>query len=77
MAKRSSLIRIVALVTLASGVADLYSVTSPLSPARLRLLHEILPLEFFHFPHSFILLIGLAIRRRLVAGRRRIDLGVA
>ncbi len=61
MANRSSLIRIVALVTLASGVANLYSVMSPLSPARLRLLHEILPLEFLRFPRSFILLIGFAL----------------
>jgi len=61
MANRSSLFRIVALVTLASGVANLYSVMSPLSPARLRLLHEILPLEFLRFPRSFILLIGFAL----------------
>ena len=61
MANRSSLIRIVALVTLASGLANLYSVMSPLSPARLRLLHEILPLEFLRFPRSFILLIGFAL----------------
>jgi phosphatidylglycerol lysyltransferase len=61
MANRSSLIRIVALVTLASGLANLYSVMSPLAPARLRLLHEILPLEFLRFPRSFILLIGLAL----------------
>jgi phosphatidylglycerol lysyltransferase len=61
MAKRSSLIWIVALVTLASGVANLYSVMRPLSPARLRLLHEILPLEFLHFRRSFILLNGFAL----------------
>lgn len=61
MAKRSSLIRIVALITLASGVANLYSVMNPLAPARQRLLHEILPLEFFHFPRSFTLLIGFAL----------------
>jgi phosphatidylglycerol lysyltransferase len=61
MANRSSPIRIVALVTLASGLANLYSVMSPLSPARLRLLHEILPLEFLRFPRSFILLIGFAL----------------
>jgi lysylphosphatidylglycerol synthetase-like protein (DUF2156 family) len=46
MANRSSLIRIVALVMLASGLANLYSVISPLSPSRPGLLLEILPLEF-------------------------------
>ena len=57
MANISSLTRIVALVTLASGLANLYSVMSPLSPARLRSLNEILPPEFLRFPRSFILLI--------------------
>jgi phosphatidylglycerol lysyltransferase len=61
MAKRSSLIRVVALITLASGVANLYSVMNPLAPARRRVLSEILPLEFLRFPRSFTLLIGFAL----------------
>lgn len=61
MAKRSPHIRIVALITLASGVANLYSVMNPLAPARQRLLHELLPLDFLRFPHSFTLLIGFAL----------------
>jgi phosphatidylglycerol lysyltransferase len=61
MAKRSSLIPVVALITLASGVANLYSVMNPLPPARQRVLNEILPLEFLRFPRSFTLLIGFAL----------------
>lgn len=61
MAERSSLIRIVALITLASGVANLYWAMNPLAPPRRRLLHETLPLEFLRFPRSFTLLIGFAL----------------
>jgi len=61
MAKRPALIRIVTLVTLASGVANLYSVIRPRHHARRLLLGRLLPLEFFHFPRSFTLLIGLAL----------------
>jgi phosphatidylglycerol lysyltransferase len=61
MAKRSSLIQVVALITLASGVANLYSVMNPLPPTRRRVLSEILPLEFLRFPRSFTLLIGFAL----------------
>src|SRR5262245_18673983 len=61
MAGRSSLIRVVALITLASGVANIYWVMAPAPPARLRMLHEVLPLEFLRFPRSFTLLIGFAL----------------
>src|SRR5262245_1641564 len=61
MAERSSLIRIVALITLASGLTNIYWAMNPQPPARMRLLHEILPLEFLRFPRSFTLLIGFAL----------------
>lgn len=61
MAKRPALIWIVTLVTLASGVANLYSVIQPRHHARHPLLRDLLPLEFLHFPRSFTLLIGLAL----------------
>ena len=61
MAKRSSLIRFVALVTLASGVANLYFAIHPQYDAHGPLLHDLAPLEFFHFPRSFTLLIGFAL----------------
>jgi phosphatidylglycerol lysyltransferase len=61
MAKRSSLVRIVALITLASGAANLYWAMNPLSFTRQRVLSEILPLEFLRFPRSFTLLIGFAL----------------
>jgi hypothetical protein len=57
MAGRSSPIRVVAFVTLASGVANIYWAMNPAARAR-RLLHEVLPLEFLRFPRSFTLLIG-------------------
>jgi len=44
MTKRSSLIPIVALITLASGVANLYRAMNPAPPARHQASHEILPL---------------------------------
>src|SRR5262245_9558217 len=52
MRKRSSLIRIVALITLASGAANVYWAMNPLPPERRRFLCEILPLEFLRFPRS-------------------------
>jgi phosphatidylglycerol lysyltransferase len=61
MAGRSSLIRVVAFITLASGVANIYWAMNPATPARRRLLHEVLPLEFLRFPRSFTLLIGFAL----------------
>ncbi len=61
MAKRPALIWIVTLVTLASGAANLYSAIHPRHHARHPILHDLLPLEFLHFPRSFTLLVGLAL----------------
>jgi hypothetical protein len=61
MAKRSSLIWVVALITSASGVAKLYQVMNPKPFERQRMLSEILPLEFFHFLRSSMLLIGFTL----------------
>jgi phosphatidylglycerol lysyltransferase len=61
MAERSWLIRVVALITLASGMANLYWAMNPPPLERWRLLSAILPLEFLRFPRSFMLLIGFAL----------------
>lgn len=49
------------MVTLASGVANLYSAIHPRHHARHQLLRDLLPLEFLHSPRSFTLLVGLAL----------------
>src|SRR5262245_20858378 len=59
--QRVALVPLVALITFASGVANLYFALNPLRPARRRMLGAVLPLEFFRFPRSFILLIGFAL----------------
>src|SRR5215471_9081247 len=59
--QRAALVPLVALITFASGVANLYFALNPLRPARRRALGAVLPLEFFRFPRSFILLIGFAL----------------
>src|SRR5215475_13010365 len=59
--QRVALVPLVALITFASGVANLYFALNPLRPARRQLLGALLPLEFFRFPRSFILLIGFAL----------------
>jgi hypothetical protein len=60
MAGRSSLIRVVALITLVGGVANIYRAMNLPALTR-RLFREILPLEFLRFPRSFRLLIGVAL----------------
>src|SRR5215831_1541019 len=59
--QRVALVPLVALITFANGVANLYFALNPLRPARRRRLGAALPLEFFRFPRSFILLIGFAL----------------
>jgi phosphatidylglycerol lysyltransferase len=59
--KSAALIRLVAFITLASGVANLFWVLDPLPLVRQRVVSKALPLEFFHFPRSFTLLIGFAL----------------
>ena len=59
--QRVALVPLVASITFASGVANLYFALNPLRPARRRMLGAVLPLEFFRFPRSFILLIGFAL----------------
>jgi hypothetical protein len=60
MADRSSLVRVVALITPTSGVANIYWAMNP-PPLERRVLREILPLEFLRYPRSFMLLIGFAL----------------
>lgn len=56
------LLRFAALITLGSGLVNLFSVMdSPLIPERGALLREIFPLEFLRLSRSFTLLIGLAL----------------
>src|SRR5262245_19384849 len=59
--QRMALVPLVALITFASGVANLYSALNRLRPARRQLIGAVLPLEFFRFPRSFTLLIGFAL----------------
>lgn len=61
MKKRSVLIWTVALVTLGSGLVNLFSVIGPALPGRRALLKEIFPLEFMHLSRSLTLLIGFAL----------------
>jgi phosphatidylglycerol lysyltransferase len=59
-ARRPLLVWFVTLVTLGGGLANLYFAVNP--PHRPhRLLRELLPLEFLHYPRSFTLFIGLAL----------------
>jgi phosphatidylglycerol lysyltransferase len=60
--RRRTLIRFVTLITLGSGIINLWLVVTPppLRAPRARL-HQLVPLEFFQFPRSFQLLIGFAL----------------
>ncbi|MFN7949357.1 MAG: phosphatidylglycerol lysyltransferase domain-containing protein [Blastocatellia bacterium] len=59
--KRRTLIRLVTLVTLGSGIINLWLVITPPPHAHRGRLHHFVPLEFFQFPRSFQLLIGFAL----------------
>jgi len=61
MKRRSILVWIVTLVTLGSGLVNLFSVIGPSLPQRRRLLEEIFPLEFLHLSRFLTLLIGFAL----------------
>jgi phosphatidylglycerol lysyltransferase len=61
MKKRPVWVWAVALVTLGSGLVNLYSVIRPSLPERHRLLREVFPLEFLHLSRSVTLLIGFAL----------------
>jgi hypothetical protein len=77
MAERLSLIRIVALITPASGVTNIYWAMNPPALER-RLSHEILQPEFLSFPRSFTPLIGFALVISAInVYRRNPRLGVA
>jgi phosphatidylglycerol lysyltransferase len=58
---RAALVPLAALITLAGGAANLYSALNPLPPAEQRLMRDLPPLEFQHFPRSVAMLIGLAL----------------
>jgi hypothetical protein len=61
MRARPVLIWSVALITLGSGMLNLYSVMGPPLPYRRALLREVFPLEFLRFSRFLTLLIGFAL----------------
>jgi phosphatidylglycerol lysyltransferase len=61
MRARPVLIWSVGLVTLGSGMLNLYSVMGPPSPHRRALLREVFPLEFLRLSRFLTLLIGFAL----------------
>jgi phosphatidylglycerol lysyltransferase len=61
MKTRSLLVWIVALITLGSGLLNLFSLIGPSLPHRMALLREVFPLEFLHLSRFLTLLIGFAL----------------
>jgi phosphatidylglycerol lysyltransferase len=61
MRKRSVLVWIVTIVTLGSGLLNLFSVIGPALPQRAALLREVFPLAFLHLSRFLTLLIGFAL----------------
>ena len=61
MKKRAILVWVLALMTLGSGLVNLYSVIRPSLPERHLLLREVFPLEFLHLSRTATLLIGFAL----------------
>lgn len=58
---RSVLVWLAALVTLGSGLVNLYSVIGPSLPERRAVLRELFPLDFLHLSRFLTLLIGFAL----------------
>jgi len=61
MVRKNALIVLITLITLVSGLMNLYTAVRPPRHAWRPLLREIIPFEFFHIPRSFTLLIGFAL----------------
>src|SRR5438132_407822 len=61
MKKRSILVLVVALITLGSGLVNLFSLIGHSLPERTALLKRIFPLEFLPLSRLLILLIGFAL----------------
>lgn len=61
MKRRSIVVSVVALITLGSGLVNLYSVIGPSLPERSAVLREVFPLEFLHLSRFLTLLIGFAL----------------
>ena len=51
----------ITLMTLGSGIINLWSVTSPRLPDRMRLLHNLFPLEFLHVSNFLTMIIGFGL----------------
>ena len=58
---RSILVWLAALMTMGSGLVNLYSVIGPSLPERRAILRELFPLEFLHLSRFVTLLIGFAL----------------
>lgn len=61
MKRRSIVVSAAALITLGSGLVNLYSVIGPSLPERSAVLREVFPLEFLHLSRFVTLLIGFAL----------------
>jgi len=61
MKTRSILVWIVALVTLGSGLLNLFSLIGPSLPQRVALLQELFPIKFLHLSRFLTLIIGFAL----------------
>ena len=61
MKTRSILVWIVALVTLGSGLLNLFSLIGPSLPHRVALLQELFPIKFLHLSRFLTLIIGFAL----------------
>ena len=59
--RRSIVVGVISLATLGGGLFNLYSVIAPPTPARLRVLQEVLPLEFLQLSRSLTLLFGFSL----------------
>ncbi|MGE0129271.1 MAG: bifunctional lysylphosphatidylglycerol flippase/synthetase MprF [Blastocatellales bacterium] len=61
MTRKNASIFAITLITLLSGLMNLYTAVHPARHTPHPFLREIVPFEFFHIPRSFALLIGLAL----------------
>jgi hypothetical protein len=58
---RSPIVTAIALVTLGSGILNLYSLTHPAASERLAMLFRVFPLEFVTLSRFLLLVLGFAL----------------
>jgi lysylphosphatidylglycerol synthetase-like protein (DUF2156 family) len=61
MTRKNALIVFATIITLLSGLMNLYTAARPPRHKPHPFLREVIPFEFFHIPRSFMLLIGFAL----------------